>query len=156
MAIKKKREFPVIGWREWAKLPDWGVARIKVKVDTGARSSSLHAVNLKHFDRDGEPWVRFHVHPVQRKSIRTVVVEAPVVDTRLIRSSNGKASRRPVVVTNIELLGEIWPVELTLASRDEMGFRMLLGRERSGAGPGRCGRLVFGGRPKRKKKRSSG
>jgi hypothetical protein len=120
---------PVIGWREWVTLPEFGVAGIKAKVDSGARSSSLHAFSLKSFRRDGAAWVRFQIHPVQRSTAASVDVEAPVLEYRHIRSSNGKSSRRPVIITQIELMGATWPIELTLASRDEMGFRMLLGRE---------------------------
>ena len=120
---------PLIGWREWAALPEFGVERIKVKVDTGARTSSLHAFALKRFRRGDVSWVRFQIHPVQRKKTPSLEVEAEVLEYRTIRSSNGKASRRPVIVTEVELLGKRWPIELTLASRDEMGFRMLLGRE---------------------------
>ena len=153
MAKKANIGLPIIGWREWVSLPDWGISRIKAKVDTGARSSSIHAVNLQHFERDGAPWVRFRIHPVQRRSIKTVQVEARVLETRLIRSSNGKVASRPVIVTNIKLLGTTWSVELTLASRDEMGFRMLLGRE---AIRRRflvdAGASYFGGKPKPKKK----
>jgi hypothetical protein len=144
---------PVIGWREWVGLPDFGIGQIKVKVDTGARSSSLHAFDLQEFERDGQEWVRFQVHPVQRKKDRTVDVEARVLEHRSVRSSSGKASMRPVIVTQVRLLGITWPVELTLASRDEMGFRMLLGREAFrrrflvDAGKSYCG-----GKPKRKKK----
>jgi len=144
---------PVIGWREWVGLPDFGIRHIKVKVDTGARSSSLHAFDLQEFERDGAKWVRFQVHPVQRKKTRTVSVEAKVLELRSIRSSSGKASMRPVIVTNVKLLGITWPVELTLASRDEMGFRMLLGRTAIrrrflvDAGKSYCG-----GKPKRRKK----
>ena len=126
---KSKPSLPTIGWREWVGLSDFGIKRIKVKVDTGARSSSLHAFNLHLFNRDGQDWVRFQVHPVQRKSEKTIEVEAKVLEFRSIRSSSGVATRRPVIVTHVELLGFSWPVELTLASRDEMGFRMLLGRE---------------------------
>jgi len=144
---------PVIGWREWVGLPDFGIRHIKVKVDTGARSSSLHAFDLQEFERDGEKWVRFQVHPVQRKKDRTVTVEAKVLEYRSVRSSSGKASMRPVIVTNVTLLGITWPVELTLASRDEMGFRMLLGRT---AFRRRflvdAGRSYCGGKPKRRKK----
>lgn len=144
---------PVIGWREWVGLPDFGIKQIKVKVDTGARSSSLHAFDLHKFERDGAQWVRFELHPVQRKSDRTVHVEAEVLEYRSVRSSSGKASMRPVIVTNVTLMGVTWPVELTLASRDEMGFRMLLGRE---AFRRRflvdAGRSFCGGKPKRKKK----
>lgn len=145
-------KLPIIGWREWVALPDFGIAKIKAKVDTGARSSSLHAFDLEVFERDGQQWVRFGVHPVQRKNDPTVEVEAQVLEYRRIRSSDGRVAVRPVIVTRLELLGITWPVELTLASRDEMGFRMLLGRE---AFRRRflvhAGRSYLGGRPKRPK-----
>jgi hypothetical protein len=154
MVKKTTPELPVVGWREWVSLPEWGISWVKAKVDTGARSSSIHAVNLQRFERDGVPWVRFRVHPLQRKSAETVEVEAPVLETRLIRSSNGKVSSRPVIVANLTMMGATWPVELTLASRDEMGFRMLLGRE---AIRRRflvdSGGSYYGARPKRKKKK---
>lgn len=118
-----------IGWREWVGLPDLGIPSIKAKVDSGARSSSLHALSIREFDRDGIRWVRFRVHPVQRKVQPTVTVESEVLEYRSVRSSSGMATRRPVIVTRVELLGLSWPIELTLASRAEMGFRMLLGRE---------------------------
>lgn len=153
MPKPEQSDLPVIGWREWVGLPDFGIERIKVKVDTGARSSSLHAIDLREFERDGVAWVRFRVHPVQRRSDPSVQVEAPVLEHRTVRSSNGKVARRPVIVANATLLGVTWPVELTLASRDEMGFRMLLGRE---AFRRRflvdAGRSFCGGRTKRKKK----
>ncbi len=132
MASSKTRnvaELPRIGWREWVALPELGVGKIKAKVDTGARSSSLHAFDLKAFRRDGEDWVRFIVHPQQGSLAGNVEVEAPVLEYRSVRSSNGESSERPVVVTPLTLGGTSWPIELTLASRDEMGFRMLLGRE---------------------------
>ena len=126
---RKALSLPIIGWREWVGLPDFDIEKIKVKVDTGARSSSLHAFGVHYFNRDDEKWVRFQVHPVQRKGDKTVEVEAKVFEFRSVRSSSGVASLRPVIITTVELLGQEWPVELTLASRDEMGFRMLLGRE---------------------------
>ena len=144
----------VIGWREWVSLPDLGIARIKVKVDTGARSSSLHAYDLQEFERNSETWVRFKVHPVQRVTAQIVQAEAAVLEFRSVRSSSGRATMRPVIVTDIELLGFRWPVELTLANRDAMGFRMLLGRQ---AFRQRFlvdgGKSYYGGRPKRKKSR---
>lgn len=149
----KQSDLPVIGWREWVGLPELGIKTIKAKVDTGARSSSLHAFDLEEFDRDGDKWVRFKIHPVQRKNETVVEAEAKVLEYRSVRSSSGKAARRPVVVTNVELLGIAWPVELTLANRDDMGFRMLLGRE---AFRRRflvdAGKSYYGGKPKRKKK----
>lgn len=148
-------ELPVIGWREWVKLPDLGIKRIKAKVDTGARSSSLHAYDLHEIDRDGEKFVRFNVHPMQRSTKKVVEAEAKILEYRSVRSSSGKASMRPVIITNLEMLGQNWPVELTLANRDEMGFRMLLGRE---AFRGRflvdAGKSYYGGKPKRKKKKT--
>lgn len=156
MAIKRTPALPVIGWREWVGLPDLGIRRIKAKVDTGARSSSLHAFDLETFERGRESWVRFRVHPVQRKTTKTVQTEAQILEYRSVRSSSGKASLRPVIVTTVHLLGVSWPVELTLANRDEMGFRMLLGRE---AFRRRflidAGGSYYGGRPPRRKKKST-
>jgi hypothetical protein len=129
MAKDDRRQLPVIGWREWVSLPELGIKTIKVKVDTGARSSSLHAYDLEEFERDGAPWIRFSVHPVQRNTSEVVQAEARILEYRRVRSSSGKATRRPVIVTSISLLDKTWPVELTLANRDQMGFRMLLGRE---------------------------
>ena len=152
MVKRAETVLPVIGWREWVGLPDFGIEQIKVKVDTGARSSSLHAFDLREFERDGSRWVRFQVHPVQRKSDTTVEVEAEVLEYRFVRSSSGRVSRRPVIVTSVHMMGITWPVELTLASRDEMGFRMLLGRE---AFRRRflvdAGRSFCGGKPRRRK-----
>lgn len=129
MKIGKQSNLPVIGWREWIRLPDLGIKKIKAKVDTGARSSSLHAFDVQQFDRNGATWVKFKVHPEQRTSETVVKTEARVLDFRSVRSSSGRAMIRPVILTRIELLGAIYAVEVTLANRDEMGFRMLLGRE---------------------------
>lgn len=153
MVQKPKESLPIIGWREWVALPGLGITTIKAKVDSGARSSSLHAFDVKVFDQQGVQWVRFKVHPIQRSREKTVVVEALVLEFRSVRSSSGIAKKRPVIVTEIELRGEKWPVELTLAGRDNMGFRMLLGRE---AFRGRFlvdgGKSYYGGRPKGRKK----
>ena len=123
------KTLPIIGWREWVTLPELGVTKIKAKIDTGARSSSLHAFDVKTFEQDGQSFVRFKVHPLQRSSKETVEVEARVLEFRKVRSSSGHAHMRPVIVTTVEVLGQSWPIELTLANRDAMGFRMLLGRE---------------------------
>lgn len=144
----KKRERPIIGWREWLALPELGIEGIKVKVDTGARTSSLHAFDLERETVGGEPWVRFKVHPVQRNAVTTIEVEAPLVDERRVRPSTGKATVRPVIRT-LATLGDVsWSISLTLVNRDVMGFRMLLGRR---AIRGRClvdpGRSFLAGKP---------
>lgn len=123
------QEKKIIGWREWVKLPDLGVPFLKAKVDTGARTSSLHAFDLEIFKKRGFDYARFVIHTIQRQKKPSITVEAKVAEYRQVKSSNGQKSLRPVIITSIELLGEKWPIELTLANRDEMGFRMLLGRE---------------------------
>ena len=117
-----------IGWREWVRLPELGGALVRAKIDTGARTSALHAFDLQEFDRDGERWARFTIHPLQRSGSIAIEVEAMLVDRRRVRDSGGRSSLRPVVVTPIELMGQCWPIELTLTRRDTMGFRMLIGR----------------------------
>ncbi len=131
MSPKAAKDTPVVrlGWREWAALPDLGVRSIKVKLDTGARTSSLHAFGMRRFTRDGQEMVRFEIHPVQRSRASSVKVEAPVLEERSIRNSGGAVEVRPVIETTLELAGQRWPIELTLTGRDEMGFRMLLGRQ---------------------------
>ena len=119
----------VIGWREWVGLPDFGIPSIKAKVDTGARTSSLHADDVEEFERKGLTYVRFKVHPEQRTRREEIAVEALLKDRRYVRPSTGKRELRPVVVTTIQLLEQRFAIELTLTSRDAMGFRMLLGRQ---------------------------
>lgn len=118
----------LLGWREWAALPGLGMPRIKVKVDTGARTSALHTFRVVPFERDGAPWVRFWVHPLQRSEAMVLVCEAAVVDRRRVRDSGGHDELRYVIVTPISLGDALWPIEVTLTDRDSMGFRMLLGR----------------------------
>lgn len=120
---------PIVGWREWLALPELNVPRIKVKVDTGARTSALHAFDVERFERDDRAWVRFVVHPLQRNIQTTVEAEAPLLEERWVRSSNGKRSLRPTIRTLIQLGEYSWPIEVTLVRRDVMGFRMLLGRQ---------------------------
>ncbi len=118
----------IIGWREWLAIPTLGIDRIKAKIDTGARTSALHAYDLESFSEDGAPWVRFKVHPVQRSKKQGMTCAAPVVDQRDVTSSTGHTDTRYVIEVEISLGGESWPIEISLADRDEMGFRMLLGR----------------------------
>jgi len=117
------------GWREWVQLPDIGVPWIKAKLDTGARTSSIHAYKVKTFDKDGVEWVRFRVRPWQESTDDEVVVECPVHDRRLIRSSSGHVQKRYVVRMRLTLVGREVDAEVTLSNRDQMGFRMLVGRE---------------------------
>jgi hypothetical protein len=117
---------PAVGWREWVGLPDLGIQWVKAKVDTGARSSSLHAWDLDVDEAGGE--VRFAVHPLQHDDQLTVPVRAPLVAMREVRSSNGDVERRPTIATVARIGEHAVPIELTLTNRDEMGFRMLLGR----------------------------
>ena len=119
----------MIGWREWIALPGLGIDRIKVKIDTGARSASLHAYDIQRFRRKGVRMVRFRVHPIQR-DFRTVVdAEAELIGERKVRSSTGIQTLRPVITTEMELMGRRRVIEVTLTRRDTMGFRMLLGRQ---------------------------
>ena len=127
---RKRRPPPeTLGWREWASLPDLGVDHIKVKLDTGARTSSLHAFELKRFVRGDIDMVRFEVHPHQRSARDPVLVERAVIDERWVRNSGGQRELRPVIETTVSIGGRTWPIELTLTRRDAMGFRMLLGRQ---------------------------
>ena len=119
----------VIGSEEWCELPQLGVPAIKARVDSGAKTSAIHADKIKTFERDGKQWVSFELHPVQRSSKTTVHCEAEVADTRTIRSSIGASERRYVIKTSVKLQSRSFPIELTLANRDSMGYRMLLGRE---------------------------
>lgn len=119
----------VIGWREWVALPDLGVQAIKAKVDTGARSSALHAFDLDHFDRHGVAMVRFQAHPIQRDDRHIVRAEAVLLEERWVRNSGGQEELRPVIETTVQVGHHRWPIELTLTNRDVMGFRLLLGRQ---------------------------
>ena len=118
----------VIGWREWVTLPDLAISHIKAKVDTGAKTSALHAFYVTPFDRDGEPWVRFGVHPLQSSVAQVVECEARVKDVRRVTDSGGHAEMRPVIETTLLVQGEERVIELTLTDRENMMFRMLLGR----------------------------
>lgn len=139
-----------MGWREWVSLPGVGVEWIKAKLDTGARSSAIHAFDLQEFQRDGVLWVRFSVHPWQRSDDDAVVCELPVHDRRTVRSSSGHAEDRYAVLMDVRLLDRTVTSEMTLSRRDQMGFRMLVGRESLRQGfmvdPARS---YVGGRPKR-------
>ncbi|MAS56064.1 ATP-dependent zinc protease [Nocardioides sp.] len=123
------QSYTLAGWREWVSLPGAGVTWIKAKLDTGARSSAIHAFDLTELTRDGAPWVRYTVHPWQGTDDDPVQVESPVLDVREVRSSSGHSEERLVVPMTVQLVGLTITAEMTLSRRDEMGFRMLVGRE---------------------------
>lgn len=117
-----------LGWREWLALPELGLHAIKAKVDTGARTSTLHAFYVDTFRRDGRLYARFGVHPLQQRADIVVHGEAPVIDRRPVSDSGGHREERYVIKAHIALAGQEWPLELTLTNRETMLFRMLLGR----------------------------
>ena len=119
----------IIGWREWVCLPNLNIKRIKAKIDTGARTSALHAFDIEEFSDHGRKMVRFKVHPKQRDSSKIVHAIAPLVDKRHVKDSHGGVSHRPVILAQAALGPFTWELELTLVNRDPMGFRMLLGRQ---------------------------
>jgi hypothetical protein len=125
---KIKKPKLIAGWREWGQLPDLGVEKIKLKLDTGAKTSALHAFELSTFTHMGEEWLRFDVHPLQDNDLITHTCVSPIVDYRWITSSSGHSQKRFIIQTTLTL-GEFSSlIELSLANRDEMGFRMLVGR----------------------------
>lgn len=126
----KEQKKLIIGWREWIALPALGLESIKAKIDTGARTSSLHASDLETFDEDGVVYARFHALSGKSRlqDSPAVMCVAPLLDQRKVRSSNGHSEERYVVETVLRMGGESWPIELTLTSREQMGFHMLIGR----------------------------
>jgi ribosomal protein S6--L-glutamate ligase len=119
----------ILGWEEWIALPELGLPAIKAKVDTGARTSALHAVFVEPFGSSRSPKVRFGVHPIPRRADVEIVCTAPVVDRREVRSSNGEREQRYVISTPLRIGDREWPIEVTLTNRDTMVYRMLLGRQ---------------------------
>ncbi len=119
----------VIGAEEWCALPDLGIPYMKMRIDSGAGTSSLHAWRISPFTRDGQEWVSFELHPLQKDRRTVVRCEARLVDHRRVKSSSGASEHRYVVQTPISLGGSSWDIQITLTNRDNMGYRMLLGRE---------------------------
>lgn len=124
----KKRERLTIGWREWISLPELGLHNIKTKIDTGARTSALHAFALHPFTEDGKDKISFDIHPLQYSTDEVVTCTADIVDRRYVTDSGGHRELRYVISTPVNLGHLTWPIEITLTERDAMQFRMLLGR----------------------------
>ena len=133
MKLKKKKIR--IGWREWVGLPGLGIDHIKAKIDTGARTSAIHAFRVRKLDDGDEPRIEFYLHPIQHRRKPELRCVARYIDERVIKSSNGETETRYVIITPMKLGDNLWPIELTLTNRDSMGFRVLIGRA---AVRGRC------------------
>jgi ribosomal protein S6--L-glutamate ligase len=119
----------ILGSEEWCSFPELGIPTIKARVDSGAKTSALHAINIAPFKKDTQNWVKFDINPIQN-NVKTVIhCEAPLVDKRIVKSSSGFREERYVIQTNLEIGNSNWLIEMTLTNRDSMGFRMLLGRE---------------------------
>ena len=121
-------EQTIIGWREWVALPDFDIEKIKAKIDTGARTSALHAHFLEPYDKNGVPWIRFMVHPFQRNLTIDCECHAKVVDYRKVTDSGGHTEHRYVIHSSVKLGDHSFITEFTLTNRETMQFRMLLGR----------------------------
>ena len=128
MPVKKMNNKMVLGWREWVSLPELGIDKIKAKVDTGARTSALHAFDVKVKDQDGKRVVNFKMHPLQKNSDYVVECQADVIDKRAVTDSGGHQEQRLVIETKLKIGEMEFPIEMTLTDRDTMKFRMLLGR----------------------------
>ncbi|MEL4309064.1 30S ribosomal protein S6--L-glutamate ligase [Joostella sp. CR20] len=119
----------IIGSQEWVSLPELDISTIKVRVDSGAKTSALHAVNIQPFQRNKDTWVTFDVYPIQNNGRKVIHCEALVVDKRVIKSSTGNRENRYIIKTTLHLNDTSWDIEVSLTNRDSMGYRMLLGRE---------------------------
>jgi len=123
-----KSEKMMVGWREWLSLPELNVPHIKAKIDTGARTSALHAFSVNAYVKKGVHRVKFLIHPYQNRKDIIKECDARIVDRRMVSDSGGHKERRYVILTSIQLGDSVWEVEITLTNRDTMKFRMLLGR----------------------------
>ncbi|WP_353085357.1 30S ribosomal protein S6--L-glutamate ligase [Flavobacterium sp.] len=119
----------ILGSEEWCSFPELGIPAIKARVDSGAKTSALHAINIIPFTKEGVNWVKFDINPIQNNLKTVIHCEALLIDKRIVKSSSGYREQRYVIQTNINIGNDSWPIEMTLTNRDSMGFRMLLGRE---------------------------
>ncbi|MBC5842489.1 30S ribosomal protein S6--L-glutamate ligase [Flavobacterium sp. F-380] len=119
----------ILGSEEWCSFPELGIPTIKARVDSGAKTSALHAINIAPFIKNDSNWVKFDINPIQNNLKTIIHCEAPLVDKRIVKSSSGFREQRYVIQTSLKIGDSNWPIEMTLTNRDSMGFRMLLGRE---------------------------
>jgi ribosomal protein S6--L-glutamate ligase len=119
----------ILGSEEWCSFPELGIPAIKARVDSGAKTSALHAINIAPFVKEAENWVKFDINPIQNNLKTVIHCEAKLVDKRIVKSSSGFREQRYVIKTNLCIGNDTWEIEMTLTNRDSMGFRMLLGRE---------------------------
>jgi hypothetical protein len=129
--MKTKKKI-IIGSLETITLPDLTITDIQVRVDTGAKTSSLHVDNITKFKKNGKVMVRFDLHPDVYNIENMVSCEAPIHDIRRVKSSNGTSEQRYVISTPVKLGSELWPIEITLTDRSDMSYLMLFGREAIG------------------------
>ena len=153
--MNMQSELLTFGWREWVSLPDIGIKQIKAKVDTGARTSALHAFEIRPYSERGRERVEFLIHPLQKDDATIVTCNADILDTRVVTDSGGHKEERYVIETTLSIGKHTWPIEVTLTARDDMMFRMLIGRtaikNRAQVNPARS---YLVGKKKRTKKRS--
>ena len=121
--------FLIVGWKEWIELPELGVHGIKAKIDTGAATSSVHAYDIKYVRHNGEMYVKYCLHPIQKSKKISIPCLSKLIDERKVRSSSGQMELRPVVRTILKISNFQWEIDLNLTNRDSMGMRMLIGRE---------------------------
>ena len=122
----------IVGSEEWCSFSTLNIPAIKARVDSGAKTSALHAINIVPFEKEGEKWVKFDVNPLQNNGKTVIHCESKVIDKRIVKSSSGSRESRYVIQTEISIADTNWMIELTLTNRDSMGYRMLLGREAMG------------------------
>ena len=118
----------VVGWKEWVALPDIGIERLKCKVDTGAKTSALHAFDIEAFKKEGQDWVRFSIHTDEHDPSKIQTGEALVQDIRSVTDSSGNVSTRFFIDTTLEIGDQLLSIPISLTCRETMVFNMLLGR----------------------------
>jgi len=133
MRSTSSRKSPLhIGWCEWVSLPSLGVSSIRAKIDTGARISAIHVWRLRESVLDGAPHALFEIHPLAGATRPAIACAAPIIGRRVIKSSNGIGSSRLIIRARLRMGNRSWPIDLSLANRDQMGFRLLIGRDALG------------------------